>query len=181
MPIARSCRFDTGLHIADDFIFAEVVDPVTGEDVAYGEKGELVLTHLYKEAAPLLRYRTGDLTYMEKKQCGCGREFTLPKSVLGRTDEMLKVKGVKFWPSQIRTILYEFPELSDKYRVKVGWTKGVDTLELTIQAPKEAGRNIEALSRRLKEETLLKFNQINLVDELEKGPIVIDERKGRTF
>ena len=181
MPIARSCRFDKGLHIADDFIFAEVIDPVTGEEVEYGEKGELVLTHLYKEAAPLLRYRTGDLTYMEKKQCGCGREFTLPKSVLGRTDEMLKVKGVKFWPSQIRTILYEFPELSDKYRVKVGWTKGVDTLELTIQAPKEAGRNIEALSRRLKEETLLKFNQINLVDELEKGPIMIDERKGRTF
>ena len=80
MPIARSCRFDTGLHIADDFIFAEVMDPVTGEEVGYGEKGELVLTHLYKEAAPLLRYRTGDLTYMEKKQCGCGRELTLRKA-----------------------------------------------------------------------------------------------------
>src|SRR4030042_5365297 len=109
MPIARSCKYETGLHLLDDFIFAEVIDPVTGESVPNGEKGELVLTHLYKETVPLLRYRTGDLTMMETKECQCGRERTLPKSVFGRTDEMLKIKGVKFWPSQIGTILKEFP------------------------------------------------------------------------
>ena len=72
MPVARSCRYDQGLHIMDDLIYAEMIDPSTGENVPYGEKGELALTHLYKEASPLLRYRTGDLTYMIQEKCPCG-------------------------------------------------------------------------------------------------------------
>jgi phenylacetate-CoA ligase len=181
MPVARSCRFGTGLHLVDDFIFAEVIDPMTGENVPYGEKGELVLTHLYKEAAPLLRYRTGDLTFMEMKKCPCGRELTLPRSVIGRTDEMLKIKGVKFWPSQIGNILREFPECGDRYRVVVRSTSGVDRLELVIEGNKSAKDKVDDLSRGLKQETLLAFDKIEIVDKLEEGPQVVDERKGRTF
>jgi phenylacetate-CoA ligase len=181
MPIARSCQYGTGLHIIDDFIFAEVIDPETGENVPYGERGELVLTHLFKDAAPLLRYRTGDLTYMEKGRCQCGREITLPNSVFGRTDEMLKIKGVKFWPSQIGTLMRGFPGTTNKYRVVITDIKGVDTLELIIEGSDAVKDKIDVLSQRLKQETLVTFNKITIVEELEEGPVVIDERKGRTF
>jgi phenylacetate-CoA ligase len=181
MPIARSCRYEKGLHIMDDFVYAEVVDPVTGDPLPYGERGELVLTHLYKEAAPLLRYRTGDLTHMERDLCECGRELTLPKSVVGRTDEMLKVKGVKFWPSQIRTILRAFPELTDRYRVAVRTERGVDRLELLVEGDPKAEIDLDHLSRCLKRETLVAFNKIKVVGELDSGPSVQDDRKGRNF
>lgn len=181
MPIARSCRFEKGLHIMDDFIYAEVIDPTTGERIKEGEKGELVITHLYKEAAPLLRYRTGDLTCMIKEKCPCGRELTLPKGILGRTDEMLKVKGVKFWPSQVQTILRAFSELTGRYRLKVTSSLGTDRLELLIEGPELAKMKIEELSKRLKQETLLTFDQIEVQSKLEEGPLVIDEREGRSF
>lgn len=181
LPIARSCRHSAGLHVMDDFVYAEVIDPETGKAIPPGEKGELVLTHLKKEAAPLLRYRTGDLTIMEEKRCVCGRNRTLPKSVFGRTDEMLKIKGVKFWPSQITGILKEFPELAHPYRVVVSERKGVDYLELHLQGNPAAKDQLERLSARLKQETLLAFNDIHIIDELEKGPMVVDQRKGRNF
>jgi phenylacetate-CoA ligase len=181
MPIARSCQYDKGLHIMDDFIFAEVIDPLTGEAVLMGEKGELVLTHLYKEAVPLLRYRTGDLTFMEKGKCQCGREITLPKGILGRTDEMLKIKGVKFWPSQVGLVLREFPEYSDRYRVLVRSEKGVDKLELQIEGKRCKEEDTEVLTRRLKQETLLAFDRIEVLEHLGEGPRVVDERAGRVF
>jgi len=181
MPIARSCRYGRGLHIIDDFVYAEVIDPVTGKGVPYGEKGELVLTQLKKEAAPLLRYRTGDLTSIEKKKCQCGRELILPKSIFGRTDEMLKVKGVKFWPSQINGIIRAFPELGSKYRVVVNTDRGVDFLRLMVEGNDPSGNIVDRLSKRLKSETLLAFNEIQVISKLEDGPVVIDERKGRGF
>lgn len=181
MPIARSCRHDTGLHIMDDFVYAEVIDPATGGPVPLGEKGELVLTHLHKQAAPLLRYRTGDLTVLENKTCACGRELTMPQSVIGRTDEMLKIKGVKFWPSQIATILRSYPQFSPKYRVVVDSLKGVDTLSLLVEGKPEGAAVLEALASHLKTETLLKFNEIKLTAKLEDGPSVLDKRQGRSF
>jgi phenylacetate-CoA ligase len=181
MPVARSCRYDKGLHIMDDLIYAEVIDPLTGENVPEGEKGELVITHLYKDASPLLRYRTGDLTYMVSNKCKCGREVTLPKGVIGRTDEMLKIKGVKFWPSQVGNILREFPECKDRYRIGVRSIKGVDSLEITVEGGDFSKDRMEELSRRLKQETLLAFDKIEMVEKLEEGPLVIDEREGRTF
>ncbi len=181
LPIARSCRHSRGLHVMDDFVYAEVIDPESGRIVPPGEKGELVLTHLRKEAAPLLRYRTGDLTLMAEKTCVCGRQWTLPKSVFGRTDEMLKIKGVKFWPSQISGILKEFPQLANPYRVVVREKNGVDHLELHLQGNPSAKDPLERLLARLKQETLLAFNDIRITEELEKGPLVVDQRKGRTF
>jgi phenylacetate-CoA ligase len=181
MPVARSCRFGTGLHMMDDFIYSEVIDASTAENVPYGEKGELVITHLYKEASPLLRYRTGDLTYMIRERCKCGREITLPKGVIGRTDEMLKIKGVKFWPSQIGNILREFPEYHDKYRVVIRSKSGLDELGLVVEGSASARDSVEGLSRRLKQETLVAFDKIEIAEKLKEGPLVIDEREGRTF
>ncbi|MFH1480442.1 MAG: AMP-binding protein [Pseudomonadota bacterium] len=181
MPIARSCPHGRGLHVMDDFIHVEVIDPVTGEEVPEGEKGEIVLTHLYKEAAPLLRYRTGDLTFMKKGRCECGREITLPKGVIGRTDEMLKIKGVKFWPSQIGPILRAFPGATGKYRLSVRTAGGVDTLELLVEGDETTKQVIDGIDKSLKQETLITANNIVICDRLEEGPTVVDERKGRSF
>jgi phenylacetate-CoA ligase len=181
LPIARSCRHERGLHIADEFVYAEVVDPISGEPLPFGEKGELVLTHLKKDAAPLLRYRTGDLTFIEHGRCRCGREYTLPKSIIGRTDEMLKVKGVKFWPSQVGPLLCEFSGATGRYRVIVEEETGVDRLSLTVEISQPLEPGIDALSQRLKQETLLTFNRIETTDDLENGPLVIDNRRGRNF
>lgn len=180
MPIARSCRHERGLHIMHDFVYAEVVDPATGEPLPGGEKGELVLTHLHKEAAPLLRYRTGDLTYIVEDNCPCGKTITLPKGVVGRTDEMLKVKGVKFWPSQIKGILQSFPELSQNYRVLVRSHRGVDVLELLVEGKAPPEGRLDLLLERLKRETLLGFNAVTFVETLGPGPLAVDERKGKT-
>jgi phenylacetate-coenzyme A ligase PaaK-like adenylate-forming protein len=181
MPIARSCRFERGLHLMDDFVHAEIIDPLTGGPVPAGEKGELVLTHLYKEAAPLLRYRTGDLTFVSDEPCPCGRTLTMPKGILGRTDEMLKIKGVKFWPSQIGTILQGFPEVTRKFQVLVDNPKGVDFLTLRIEVKEGVQPDLNELSRKLKQETLLAFNEILLENRLEDGPVLIDRRQGRSF
>ena len=181
LPIARSCRHGTGLHIMDEFVHAEVIDPVTGNPVGCGEKGELVLTHLRKQAAPLLRYRTGDLTVMENTKCLCGRQLTLPRSVFGRTDEMLKIKGVKFWPSQVGTVLKGFSEKPLQYRVIVSEKNEVDFLSLVIEKGEKDEIKPEKLSNRLKEETLLTFNEIRMVEKLGPGPLVVDEREGRNF
>lgn len=179
-PIARSCRFEKGMHLMDDFIYAEVIDPLTGVPLSFGEKGELVLTSLHKEASPLLRYRTGDLTYMVEEKCSCGRSFTIPRGIFGRTDEMLKIKGVKFWPSQIQTILHGIPGAGKKYKVVVQNPRGVDSLTLLLEGRK-GEVDVEELSRRLKKETLLAFNEIILSDQIDAGPIVEDRRQGRTF
>ena len=179
-PIARSCRFEKGLHLLDDFIYAEVIDPSTGEPLPLGEKGELVLTHLTKEASPLLRYRTGDLTFMVEEKCACGRSLTMPKAILGRTDEMLKIKGVKFWPSQIGMVLPGIAGAGKRYKVVVRNPQGVDTLTLMLEG-QEGRVDIEGLSQRLKKETLLAFNEIILVDQIDEGPVVEDLRQGRTF
>ncbi|MFO7962892.1 MAG: hypothetical protein R6U50_03135 [Desulfobacterales bacterium] len=181
LPIARSCRYEAGLHIMDEFVYAEVIDPVSGERLPFGKKGELVLTHLAKDAAPLLRYRTGDLTILEKGKCGCGREYTLPKSIIGRTDEMLKIKGVKFWPSQVGTVLRAFTGATGNYRVVVEEENGVDVLSLVIETARPLDPGIEELSKRLKQETLLAFNRITTTEHLEQGAPVIDRRKGRKF
>jgi phenylacetate-CoA ligase len=117
---------------------------------------------------------------MIRDKCKCGGEVTLPKGVIGRTDEMLKIKGVKFWPSQIGNILREFPECRDRYRIGVRSIKGVDHLEITVEGEMSKDKR-EELSRRLKQETLLAFDKIEIVEKLEEGPLVIDEREGRTF
>jgi len=118
---------------------------------------------------------------MERKRCPCGRVMTLPRGILGRTDEMLKIKGVKFWPSQVDTVLREFSEYKGRCRVIVSSEKGVDRLKLLIEGGEWPKDEIEKLSRRLKQETLLIFDKIEMEEKLDEGSQVIDQRKGITF
>ncbi|HIH70224.1 phenylacetate--CoA ligase family protein [Methermicoccus shengliensis] len=117
--VAFECTEQDGLHIWEDYFFVEVIDPKTGEQVAEGEKGELVLTSLRKEAMPLIRYRTGDITRLLEDECACGRTMRRISRVLGRADDMLIVRGINVFPSQIEEVLMNIKEIGDQYQVIV--------------------------------------------------------------
>ncbi len=126
-----------GAHVNEDHFLVEAVDPASGEPVAEGEVGELVFTTLTKEALPLLRYRTGDLASLTREPCPCGRTFARMSRVLGRTDDMLIIRGVNVFPSEIERTLLAIPELAPHYQLVVERPDHLD--ELTVQAELREG------------------------------------------
>jgi len=167
-PIACECMHENGLHVTTDYCYVEVIDPETGEVVGEGERGEVVVTHLNKEAMPMQRFRTGDLAYLEEVECECGRTLTMPKGVFGRTDEMYKVKGVKVYPSQIPIVLKSFSELTGKFRMEINRTeKGTDYLKIVVEGKCDA----EKLKAMLKE-ALLVTPDVEVVDRLDETGVV---------
>ncbi len=131
-PLFTECTERNGIHIWADMFLIEIVDPETGEQVGEGEKGELVVTTLTKEALPLIRWRTGDITYMESDKCGCGRTHPRIMRILGRADDMLIVRGVNVFPSQIEHVLLQIPEVGEHYMIILDRREdGLD--EMTIQ------------------------------------------------
>ncbi len=126
-----------GAHVNEDHFLVEVVDPQTGERVGDGELGELVFTTLTKEALPLLRYRTGDLAAVTREPCACGRTFARMSRVVGRTDDMLIIRGVNVFPSEIERALLAVPELAPHYQLLVDRPGHLD--ELTVQAELREG------------------------------------------
>ncbi|AEA47022.1 phenylacetate--CoA ligase family protein [Archaeoglobus veneficus] len=163
-PVACECKHETGLHVTTDFCYVEVIDPETGERVGEGERGEIVVTHLNKDAMPLQRYRTGDLGILESVECLCGMSLTMPTGVFGRTDEMYKVKGVKIYPSQIPFVLKSFPGLTGKFRLEIDKTdKGTDWLKVVVEGQGDA----EQIKARLRE-ALLVTPEVEVVEKLDK-------------
>ncbi|WP_449242864.1 phenylacetate--CoA ligase family protein, partial [Desulfovibrio sp.] len=122
-----------GLHLMEDHFLVEVIDPVTGENLPNGEIGELVITTLTKEAIPLIRYRTRDLTSLNTAPCRCGRTLARMKRVQGRSDDMLIIRGVNVFPSQIETILLETDGLSPHYQLIVTRDGNLDNLEIQVE------------------------------------------------
>jgi phenylacetate-CoA ligase len=176
LPVARTFPGGEGVHVFDELVYAEVIDPATGDPVANGERGELVLTHLKKEAQPLLRYRTGDLTVRRTTEPVHGRTVNLPRVVFGRTDDMVKVKGVKVYPSEIRSVLLGLDGPTGSYRLRVSARDGGgDRLALALEG---AGNDdvSEEIACRFKSQTLISADEITFVEELEEGPAVLDER-----
>ena len=157
----------------DELAYGEVIDPVTGELLPDGERGELVLTHLRKEAQPLLRYRTGDLTAKRMTEPVCGRRTSLPKVVFGRTDDMIKAKGVKVYPSEIRTVLLGLDGLTGRYRMKVA---PGDRIALALEGS-GGDEAAEEVARRFKSQVLISVDEIAFVEELGDGPVAVDERR----
>ncbi len=178
LPVARTFPGGTGVHVFDELVHAEVIDPVTGEKIADGERGELVLTHLRKEAQPLVRYRTGDLTIRQTTEPVHGRRVNLPRVVFGRTDEMVKVKGVKLYPSEIRAVLLGLDGLTGKYRITLsGKPGGGDRIALALEGT--GGDDAAAeIARRFKSQTLISADEIDFRAELDDGPAVEDTRGG---
>jgi len=178
LPTARTFPGGAGVHVFDELVHAEVVDPETGAPVADGNRGELVLTHLVKQAQPLVRYRTGDLTIRETTPPVCGRTVCLPRVVFGRTDEMVKVKGVKLYPSEIRSVLLGIAGLAGKYRITISTRPGGGERIALVLEGSGGDEAIEAVSRRFKSQTLVSADEIEIVASLDDGPVLVDERAG---
>ena len=177
LPVARTFPGGEGVHVFDELVHAEVIDPETLDPVPDGERGELVLTHLVKEAQPLVRYRTGDLTIRRTTAPVCGRTVSLPRVVFGRTDEMVKVKGVKIYPSEIRAVLLGVEGLTGKYRMTVEAEKGRDRLALTLEGRADEDA-LETVAERFRSQILIGADRIELADALDDGPVTVDRRGG---
>ncbi len=147
--VSYECMEKAGMHINEDHFIAEIIDPETGEVLPPGSKGELVFTTLTKEALPLLRYRTRDLTYLEPEPCKCGRTFVRMHRVMGRTDDMLIVRGVNVFPSQIESVLMEIEETEPHYLIVVDREKGaLDTLEVWVEvSPRIVSDEVRSLEK----------------------------------
>ena len=130
--VAFECEEQTGMHINEDHFYAEIIDPETGEVLPEGSKGELVFTNLDKEGFPLLRYRTRDICVLSRKQCSCGRTLVKMAKPMGRSDDMLIIRGVNVFPSQIETVLLN-EGYSPNYLIEVDRVKNNDTLDVYVE------------------------------------------------
>lgn len=149
--VSFECSEQAGMHINEDHFIAEVINPETGEVLPYGEKGELVFTCITKEAFPLLRYRTRDICILNAEKCKCGRTHIRMTKPLGRSDDMLIVKGVNVFPSQIETVLMNkgYPA---NYQIVVDRVKNSDTIEVRVEMTAEMfSDNVGEIARREKE------------------------------
>ena len=149
--VSFECSEQTGMHINEDHFIAEIIDPVTGEVLPEGEKGELVFTSITKEAFPLIRYRTRDICVLSRKKCSCGRTFVKMSKPMGRSDDMLIVKGVNVFPSQIETVLLNkgYPA---NYQIIVSRENNSDRLEVQVEmTPEMFSDALSQVSAREKE------------------------------
>jgi phenylacetate-CoA ligase len=132
--VSGECLEKNGMHINEDLFFVEVIDPESGEWAKEGETGELVITPLGKETLPLFRYRTRDLSHIEESPCPCGRTSARIMKIRGRTDDMLIVRGVNIFPSQIEEVLLKIEGVAPHYQIVVDRKNNIDTLEVWVEA-----------------------------------------------
>ena len=183
--IGINCPGEKYMHYWDDFIYLEIIDPVTLKPLPDGEWGEIVITTLVKEGAPLIRYRTHDLSRIIPEPCKCGSKFPRIDVITGRTDDMMKIKGVNVFPSQIEEVLKTFPELSSEYQIRISHLDGRDTMRIYVETTGEY--DFDALSKKIAEKVKSKIGFTPIVKVVELGLLprsekktkrVIDERYG---
>jgi len=167
---AFECPERDGLHFWHDSYLIEIIDPETGESLAPGEKGELVVTPLVKEAMPLIRYRTGDITYIIDDECPCGRGDRIAR-ITGRSDDMLVIRGINIFPSQIEHVLKSLPEVGDQFMVYVDRVNHLDEMTIDTEIKREyfSGElyDLEKIQKKIVhqlKETLNIRTSVNLVE-----------------
>ncbi len=146
--IGVSCDAHDGMHLWTDYLYFEVCDPKTGEVLPDGEEGELVITTLVKEGAPLIRYRTHDLTHIVPGECACGSHYPRIATLTGRTDDMVKFRGVNMFPAQIEEVIQMTPGTSSEYQVMIEAISGKDIMTLLFETPLE-GEEKKACEKQL--------------------------------
>lgn len=173
--VAMEDSRENGMRILEDEVYAEIIDPETGELVPYGERGELVLTHVNRQAMPFMRFRTGDLTVLDRVD----GELCMPNGVFGRTGEMHRVKGLKFYPSVAVLCLAGIPGVHPlKYRFTISRPTGTtDYVKFAVQG-NPATVDAEVVKKKIGLRTLFEPNEVEIVEQWEDGPTVIDERGG---
>lgn len=149
--VSGECEYMCGLHINEDFFIPEIIDPKTGEVLPPGEKGELVVTCIYKEGIPLIRYRTKDVTRLIYEPCQCGRTTCRMENLDGRTDDMLKIRGVNVFPSQIEEVILSVDEIGPHYEIIVTRKNHADRLEIRVELLKatDSYRELEEIEQRI--------------------------------
>lgn len=189
--VAMECEYQDGLHINEDNFYPEIVDPETLEPVPFGEQGELVITTLTKEGIPLIRYRTRDITSFKTGECKCGRTLVRMNRITGRTDDMLIIRGVNVFPSQIESVLFNIGDkIAPHYQIIVDRVGALDTFEIQIEMSEsyfsdEVGK-IQALRKQIEHEmtsnlgisatiTLVSPNSLSRSEG--KSKRIIDNRK----
>lgn len=131
--VSGECEYRDGMHISEDHFIPEIIDSKTGENLAAGEAGELVITTITKEGFPVLRYRTKDISRLHYETCRCGRTHVRMDKIMGRTDDMLKIRGVNVFPSQIESVLVSCPQAGAHYQLIVRREGFMDTLEVKVE------------------------------------------------
>jgi len=188
--IAAECRNKDGMHVYEDHFISEIVDPDTGQVLSEGEVGELVLTTITKEAFPVIRFRTGDLTSLNDERCSCGRTFCRIAPISGRCDDIVIIKGINVYPKTIGTILSTVTGTEPVYQLAVGQTNHQDYLEIRIEVSEgfffdkmEKQRTlVERLQKKIRDIVGL-TGHIVLVEKgsisrsAETSPMVVDMRK----
>ncbi len=153
--VASECERQDGLHVFEDHFYPEIIDPATGKTLPDGEKGELVITTLTKTGTPVLRYRTRDITYLDRRPCACGRTSARMHRVLGRTDDMLIIRGVNVFPSQIEQVILAVEGVEPHYQLVVERRDRLDELEVQVEMNErlfsDEVRNLERTERRMEE------------------------------
>ncbi len=190
--VSMECYCQKGMHIFEDHFIPEIINPESGEVLPYGELGELVFTPATKEAMPLIRYRTRDLTRLHAEQCECGRTLVRMEKCVGRSDDMLIIRGVNVFPSQIESVLLEMSETKPHYLLVVDRENNLDTLEIRVEIEEQffsdEVKELEGLRKRIKANisSLLGISAtIRLVEpgtierSMGKAQRVIDNRKLR--
>ena len=173
--IGISCDYECGMHMWDDFIYFEIVDPKTGEILPDGEIGELVITTLKKQGAPLIRYRTHDLTRIIPGDCPCGNPHPRIDIILGRTDDMVKVKGVNIFPSQIEEMLSGVDGASSEYQFMIDHMNGKDICTLFVEI--NAGENKYDMEQRIQSAFKIKIGITVNVKPVDIGELPRSEKK----
>ncbi|MBR5775775.1 MAG: phenylacetate--CoA ligase [Bacteroidaceae bacterium] len=146
--VGGECEYQDGTHLWEDLFYPEIIDPQTLQPVEPGQQGELVFTTLTKEGMPVIRYRTRDLTHLNYEKCRCGRTMVRMGRIVGRSDDMLIIRGVNVFPSQIESVILEIPEFTGQYFVTVDRINNVDTFQVDVELrPKYYGDDMGRMLR----------------------------------
>jgi phenylacetate-CoA ligase len=188
--VSFDCEYQNGLHVNEDHFLIEIVDPESGMPLPDGEPGEVVFTCISKEALPLLRYNTHDISSITHERCECGRTLVRMDRITGRSDDMLIIRGVNVFPSQIESVLLSVGQIEPHYLIVVDRQNNLDTLEIKVEmslaAFSDKIRGLEELERRIRgslESVLgisakITFVEANTIQRSEgKAKRVIDNRK----
>ncbi len=188
--VSMECAHQNGMHVFEDHFIPEIINPETHEVLPYGQLGELVFTTVSKEAMPLLRYRTRDLTRLHAEKCACGRTLVRMEKCVGRTDDMLIIRGVNVFPSQVESVLLEMGETTPHYQLIIDRENNLDVLEIRVEVNDQFWsdeiKELEGLKKRIQHNiiSLLGINaKIKLVEpasierSIGKAQRVIDKRK----
>ena len=181
--VSAECEAKAGLHLMEDHFLPEVIDPETGETLEFGRTGELVITTLTKEGIPLIRYRTRDITSLNDERCACGRTTVRMNKVSGRSDDMLIIRGVNVFPSQIESVLLEVPEVAPHYLICVDRVHNLDSLEIQVEVSgkmfSDEIKCLERIERRIKAEVESTLGIVVEVKLVEPNTIARSEGKAK--